>query len=123
MSPPSDKKGTERLLGTVNYLAKFIPNLSEITLLIHDILKKDVVFHWEAAQEDAFTKVKNIFSAAPVLTFYDVKKPVVISCDASQSGLGALLLQEGKPVAYASRALTSAETLYAQIEKELLAIV
>ena len=58
-----------------------------------------------------------------MLTFYDVKKPVIVSCDASQSGLGALFLQDGKPVAYASRALSSAETPYAQIEKELLAVV
>ena len=50
-------------------------------------------------------------------------KPVVIQCDASDSGLGAALLQNGLPVAYSSRALTSAETNYAQIEKELLAIV
>ena len=55
--------------------------------------------------------------------YYDVSQPVTISCDASQSGLGADLLQNAKPVAYASRALTDAETRYAQIEKEFLAVV
>ena len=55
--------------------------------------------------------------------YYDVSQPVTISCDASQSGLGAVLSQNAKPVAYASRALTDAETCYAQIEKELLAVV
>ena len=51
------------------------------------------------------------------------KKKVTVSCDVSQTGLGAVLLQEGRPIAYVSRALTSTETRYAQIEKELLAVV
>ena len=97
--------------------------MSTITLPIRDILKKDVIFHWDPTQEAAFTEIKKILSTPPVLTYYDVNKPVMISCDASQSGLGALLLQEGKPVAYASRALTSTEVQYAQIEEELLAVV
>ena len=97
--------------------------MSTITLPIRDILKKDVPFHWDSPQNDSFTKIKSILSSAPVLTFYDVNKSVVISCDASQSGLDALLLQDGKAVAYASRALSSVETCYAQIEKELLAVV
>ncbi|KAL9976432.1 hypothetical protein ACROYT_G013732 [Oculina patagonica] len=59
----------------------------------------------------------------PVLRYYNLKEEVTLQCDASQSGLGATLMQNGQPVAYASRALTPAETRYAQIEKELLAIV
>ena len=58
-----------------------------------------------------------------MLTYFDVTKPVTITCDASQTGLGALLLQDNKLIAYASRALTDPETRYAQIEKELLAVV
>lgn len=60
---------------------------------------------------------------APVLRYYDHKKPLVIRCDASEKGMGAALLQEGQPLAYISRALTGTETRYAQIEKELLAVV
>lgn len=67
--------------------------------------------------------VKNSLTRAPVLRFYNVNKPVTVQCDASQTGLGAVLLQENQPVCYASRALTDAETRYAQIENELLAIV
>ena len=59
----------------------------------------------------------------PVLRYYNLSDEVTLQCNASQSGLGAALLQNRQPVAYASRALTSAETRYAQIEKELLAIV
>ena len=58
-----------------------------------------------------------------MLRYYNVKEDVTLQCDASQSGLGAPLLQGGQPVAYASRPLTSAESLYAQIEKEMLGIV
>ena len=58
-----------------------------------------------------------------VLAFYDVKKPVTVSYDASNFGLGAVLLQENKPIPYASLALTDTEKQYAQIEKELLAVV
>ena len=65
--------------------------------------------------------MKKLLSEAPVLAFFDVKKPVTVSCDASQHGLGAVLLQDCQPVAYASRALTDTERRYAQIEKELLA--
>ena len=61
--------------------------------------------------------------STPVLRYYNLQEEVTIQCDASQFGLGAALLQKGQPVAYASRALTDAETRYSQIEKELLAIV
>jgi len=68
-------------------------------------------------------RVKEMIVSAPVLAYYDVNKPVVIQCDASQSELGAALLQEERPVAYSSRVMTQTEQNYAQIEKELLAIV
>jgi len=123
MPSPTNKKGVERLLGTINYLAKFILNMSTITHPIRVLLKSDVTFCWDKFQEQAFDKIKSILSAEPIFAYYDVKKPVTISCDTSQSGLGALLLQDGKPVAYASRALTDPETCYAQIKKELLTVV
>ena len=123
MPPPTDKKGIERILGTINYLAKFIPSMSTITHPIREVLKSDVSFRWEEPQKNAFDTIRKILSEQPVLAYYDVSQPVTISCDASQSGLGAVLLQNSKPVAYASRALTDAETRHAQIEKELLAVV
>ena len=59
---------------------------------------------------------------APVLTFYDTEKKLRLKNDASECGLGSALMQEGKPVAYASRTLTETEKRYAQIEKEMLAV-
>ncbi|KAL5468831.1 hypothetical protein EMCRGX_G029953 [Ephydatia muelleri] len=123
MPPPKDKKGVERLLGTLNYVSKFVPNMSTVTEHIRVLLGKDVPFVWTWEQEAAFENVKKLLSTAPVLAFYDVKQPVTVSCDASQTGLGAVLLQQECPVAYISRALSDTEQRYAQIEKELLAVV
>ena len=78
------------------------------------------MFEWQAPQEKAFNKIEDTLSTIPVLAFYDVKKPVVITCDASKSGLRVALLQDNKPVVYASRSSSEAETRYVQIEKELL---
>ena len=117
MPPPEDKKGTERLLGVVNYLAKIVPNMSTITKPIRELLRSDVEFQWGDAQEKAFQEVKDVLTKAPFLAYYDVKKPVKVICDASKCGLGAALLQDDKPVAFASRVLTDAEMRYAQIEK------
>ena len=124
MPAPSDKKGVERLLGTVNYLGKFIPNLATVTEPTRILLRKDTEFEWSYEQDQAFQEIKAILTkdGGPVLRFFDVRKPVRISCDASPAGLGAVLLQGGFPVAYASRSLTEAESRYAQIEKELLAV-
>ena len=67
-------------------------------------------------------KIKQLVTAAPVFQFYDVNK-VTIQCDASSSGLGAVLMQDGHPITYASKALTTTKRNYAQTEKECLAIV
>ena len=121
MPAPTDKKGVMRLLGTVNYL--FLPDMSQITEPIRKLLRQDVEFQWTSHQETAFTKIKEILTKDPVLRYFNVSKPVTVSCDASQSGLGSVLLQDNKPVAYASRSMTDAETRYAQIEKELLVVL
>ena len=64
-----------------------------------------------------------MFTNSPVLQFFDPRKPTRISVDASSSGMGAVLLQDQHPIAYASKSLTTSQKNYAQIEKEMLAIV
>ena len=123
MPTPSDKAAVRRLLGMINFLAPHIPDMATIVSPLRDLIKMDAHFQWNSAAEDALTRVKNILSAQPVLQFFDPAVPSVIQADASQYGLGACLLQKGQPVAYASRTLSSCEVNYAQIEKELLAIV
>ena len=123
MPAPKDVNAVQRLLGTVNYLAKFVPHLSSILEPLRHLMNKDNEWSWLHIHEEAFNQMKNALTTTPVLQYYDLKKPVCIQCDASDSGLGAGLLQDGLPVVYASRALTATERNYAQIEKELLAIV
>lgn len=122
MPAPCDKEGVRRLLGLVQYLAKFIPNMSEVDAPIRTLLKSDVDFEWSYEQEKSFRKLKELCSSPPVLAFYDVNKDVTIECDSSKDGLGAVIMQGNRAIAYASRALTETEQRYAQIEKEMLSI-
>ena len=122
MPRPEDKAGLQRLLGMVKYLSQYIPNESSITAPLRELLKKDRSFEWQLEHDKALNKIKDALTRPIVLQFYDVDRPVTIQTDASQSGLGSCLLQQGRPIAYASRALTSAEQNYSQIEKEMLAI-
>ncbi|XP_021340552.1 uncharacterized protein K02A2.6-like [Mizuhopecten yessoensis] len=117
MPTPDDMPALQRLLGMVNYLSKYIPNMSEITSPLRELLKKDIAWIWDTTHDHALKVIKDVLTAKPVLNFFDQTKPVTIQADASQNGLGACLMQEGKPIAYASRSLTSAEKNYAQIEK------
>ena len=113
-----------RLLGMVNHVAKFAPNLAELTKPLRDLLKKETEWMWGPDQEEAFKKLKILLSSSPVLQHYNPNKPTMISSDASSYGIGGVLMQkddEGwKPVFYASRAMTSTEQRYAQVEKEAL---
>ena len=120
MPPLENVAGVQQILGFVQYLSKFMPHLSDMTKPLRDLTQKDSEWIWGPNQQAAFEKLKKTVTDTPVLRYYNVQEEVT---HASQSGLGAALMQDGQPVAYASRALTDAETRYAQIEKELLSIV
>ena len=123
MPRPTDKAGVQRLLGMVNYVSKFIPNTSDLTSPLRQLLHQDVEWHWEEQHETGFKKVKEALALSPVLGYYDAKKELTLQVDASSTGLGAALIQEGQPIAYASKTLTPTQQNYSQIEKELLAVV
>lgn len=123
MPEPSNRKELERFMGMINYLGKFIPNLSAVTSPLRDLLKKENDWQWSHEHCSAVKDLKRLITQAPVLGFFNVDQPVVLSVDASLQGLGAVLIQNNKPIAYASRSLSDCETRYAQIEKELLAVV
>ena len=123
MPRPENPKAILRLLGSVNYLSRFLPKLSEAAEPLRRLTKNDVPWHWESHQENAYQEVLKLMATAPVLKYYDVTQEVTIQADSSEKGLGAVLLQNGQPVTFASRALSPVEGNYAQIEKEMLAIV
>ena len=123
MPVPEDKAAVRRLLGMINFLASHIPNMATITALLRELIRADVHFEWTSPAENALNQIKDILSTEPVLHFFDPSRTSVIQADASQLGLGACLFQNGKPIAYASRSLSTAKRNYAQIEKELLGIV
>ena len=118
MPLPTDAKAVQRLIGFVTYLAKFTPHLSEVCEPLRRLLDRDDPWHWLPKHDAAVEEIKRLVTAAPILRYYDVTKPVTIQSDASQKGLGCCLLQEGQPIGYASRALTQTEQNYAHIEKE-----
>ena len=122
MPVPTDKPAVQRFLGMINYVHKFIQNLSDIAKPLRILLGKEIEWHWQAEQQKSFDELKRLLATAPVLRYYDVSKPITIQVDACKSGLGATLLQDGHPIAMASKALTDTQCAYAVIEKELLAI-
>ena len=123
MKPPTDVAGVQRILGTINYLAQFLPRLSQISQPLRQIIKTENPFIWDNTHDKAFATIKNLITEPPVLQYYYFTYPLVLQRDARDYGLGAALLQKNKPVAFASRTLTDTERNYAQIEKELLATV
>ena len=123
MPRPTDKTGVQRLLGVLNYVSKFIPNMSDLTAPLRQLLIKETAWHWDQKQEESFQAIKRILSAAPVLAYYNPTEKLTLQVDASSTGLGAVLIQDDRPVAYASKALTPAQQSYSQLEKELLAVV
>ena len=123
MSWPTDCEELNRFLGVVTYVAKFIPNMAQITAPLRQLLEKNVEWFWDHEQEKAFIALKAAIVDPPVLKFFYQKEPVCLSVDASLEGMSAVFLQNDRPIVYASKALASCQQNYSQIEKEMLAIV
>lgn len=123
MWSPEKKDQLQSVLGVFNYVKEFIPQYSTVTSPLRELLRADVDFAWLPRHEETLKELKKIITTSPVLGNFQEDKPILIQCDASKDGLGWALIQEGKPITFGSRALSETEQNYAQVEKELLAIV
>ena len=94
MPPPVDKEGVLRILGTVNYLDKFIEHKADLQEPISQLTQKDAVFVWEKPQQEAFNHLKSVITSAPALAYFDNTKETVLNVDASIKGLGAVIMQD-----------------------------
>ncbi|KAL3887489.1 hypothetical protein ACJMK2_027430 [Sinanodonta woodiana] len=110
MNAPADVTEIKRFCGLVQYIAKFVPNLSETLEPLRNLTRKN-------------TPVKQLLKQTDVLAIYDPNKDLVLQVDSSKDGLGAALLQDGHPLEFASKSLKPAERNWAQIEKEVLAVL
>jgi hypothetical protein len=110
-------------LGLAGFYRRFVKDFGSIAAPLNELTKKDVPFVWGDAQQEAFIILKDKLIHAPLLQLPDFNKTFQLECDASGIGLGGVLLQEGKPVAYFSEKLSGPSLNYSTYDKELYALV
>ena len=128
LEPPTNAKALKSFLGDIQYFAKFIPNLSEKTDNMRQLLKKGTKWEWTTDRNSDFNKIKQELTSLHCLAHYNGNKENIVTTDACKTGLGIALWQkqgngELKPIAFASRYLNDAEKKYSIGELELLAVV
>ncbi|UYV69343.1 K02A2.6-like, partial [Cordylochernes scorpioides] len=124
---PENKKELQSFLGLLNFYSKFLKDRTTVLEPLHRLLNKRNFWKWKEVEDRAFREAKNLIQSDLVLTPYDATKPLVLACDASPFGVGAVLshVEERmeRPIAFASRTMSQTERRYAQIDKEALAII
>jgi hypothetical protein len=120
---PTTVTEIRNFLGLTGYYRRFIEGFSKIAKPMTKLLQKDHDFDWTPACERSFCELKRRLTTAPVLILPDIHKDFTIYCDASRRGLGCVLMQEGRVVAYASRQLKTHEENYPIHDIELAAVV
>lgn len=119
---PTDGDAVRRFTALANFYRKFVPNFALITIPLNALTKKKAIFNWSHECQTAFDHLKSILTSPQVLTYPDYNAEFEITVDASQLGVGAVLSQADKPIAFASKAFSSAERNKSTIEQELIAI-
>lgn len=120
---PKTLKQLRGFLGLTGYNRKFIQHYGLLAKPLTNLLKKGVSYNWTSVEQEAFDCLKHALTHAPVLKLPDFQKEFVIETDASGKGIGAVLMQDGHPLAYISKALGSKSQSLSTYEKECLAIL
>ena len=121
--PPKNVTEVRSFLGLAGYYRRFVNGFSIIAAPMTRLLRKDVKFEWTEECQQSFEELKKLLTEAPVLIQPESGKEFVVYSDASLNGLGCVLMQEGKVVAYASRQLKPHERNYPTHDLELAAVV
>jgi ribonuclease HI len=120
---PTNVSEIRSFLGLAGYYRRFIEGFSKIARPMIELLKKENKLNWTESCEKSFQELKRRLTTAPVLTLPDIQWDFVVYCDASLQGLGCVLMQDGKVVAYASRQLKPHEQNYPTHDLEFAAVV
>ena len=128
MPSPSNIANLQAFLGLANYYGIYIKNMHDLRAPLNNLLKKGAKWNWSSECENAFQKIKSVLVSDLSLAHFDPKEEIIVASDASDFGIGSVILhrfEDGttKPIAHASRSLLPAERNYSQIEKESLAII
>jgi hypothetical protein len=121
--PPTHLSALRSFMGLAQYFRKFIKDFSRVATPLTNLTKKDTPYRWTDACQQAFERIQHALTHAPVLALPDFNKPFEVTCDASVEGIGAVLTQDGRPLAFESRKLSPPERNYTTGEQELLAVV
>ncbi|CAB4025713.1 Hypothetical predicted protein [Paramuricea clavata] len=116
MQPPENPSEVKSLLGMAQYVSRFIPNYATITAPLRALTHQNSVWKWETEEETAFRKLQNELTSDRVMAYFDPTKSTKVLVDANPTGLGVILMQDGKVISDGSRALTDVESRYSQTE-------
>lgn len=128
MCAPTDVSGLRSFLGSVQSYGKFLKNLSTVAEPLYRLTKRGVPWKWKTEETRAFKKLKEMLTSDNVLVHYDPEQKLGIACDASETGIGAVLFHryedgDERPIANVSKTLNKTQRNYSQVQKEALAIV
>ncbi|GFT34882.1 retrovirus-related Pol polyprotein from transposon opus [Trichonephila clavipes] len=123
MKPPKNNREVSKFLGMTGWYQKFIPRYADICEPLYQLKKKGAKFNWSGEAQDSFDQIKRTLTEAPILQLPNFSEQFKLFTDASGVGIGAVLQQNQKPIAFASRTLNKAERNYTVTERECLAVI
>ena len=123
MTKPAAAGDLREFLDNATYMSLLISKLSANTATLRDLIKEDALFAWNSSHDKAFESTKKLICREVTLAYFKPGADTLIQVDASGRGMGAVLMQAGKPIAFASKSLSDCEIRYANIEREILAVV